>query len=558
MATSAHHPKGRGSGLRKLQIRLYGSFEAKWSDGESLAIRGAKHRALLAMLVTAAHGTHSRGWLQDNLWGRAGPDHGRASLRRALSDLRRTFGEEFEKLFASNNVDISIDMNLVEIIGDPRDGQFLEGISIAEQGFQSWLLEKRNKQSTSNLRLVPGPGERIAPTLAVIPFMTKSRAADDRHFSDLFAQEVTRALSRSRFINVISHLSSRQFEQNVVDLNTVRTTLGIDYIVYGTVQISGDVFRIDADFADAGNGTVHWTRDFTGKVSDLLSGRDPVVADLSRQIGHSVLSASVELAQSRPLPDVDSHALLMSSITLMHQHVRDGFDRAKRQLDELIKRSPNHAILHAWLGMWHVLSVNQGWSLDVGGAAHQASTCTERALNLNSHCSFSLAVDGMVNNNLMKNFDVSSRRFEEALQIDPNNSLAWLLRGTLHAFMDNGAIAVEYTRRARELSPLDPHRYFYDSLSATAHLAANDYPGALTLADASLAANRRHTSTLRVRTIALQRMGRTEEARATAEELLRLEPELTTTAYLANHPAARFETGRNWADALAEAGVPRG
>jgi hypothetical protein len=37
---------------------------------------------------------------------------------------------------------------------------------------------------------------------------------------------------------------------------------------------------------------------------------------------------------------------------------------------------------------------------------------------------------------------------------------------------------------------------------------------------------------------------------------LRLHPGLTVSTYLSRHPAAEFETGRMWANALHKAGLP--
>ena len=73
-----------------------------------------------------------------------------------------------------------------------------------------------------------------------------------------------------------------------------------------------------------------------------------------------------------------------------------------------------------------------------------------------------------MNTNLLKRLDVAQDRYETALQVNPNDSLAWLLKGTLHAFKGEGKTAMEHTQRALRLSPLDPLRYYYDSLAATA------------------------------------------------------------------------------------------
>jgi tetratricopeptide (TPR) repeat protein len=176
---------------------------------------------------------------------------------------------------------------------------------------------------------------------------------------------------------------------------------------------------------------------------------------------------------------------------------------------------------------------------------------------LDPDCGFSLTVDGFVQNNLTRQFEVAANRFNEALDQDPNNPLAWLLKGNMNAFMGNGEDAVTCAARARALSPLDPHQYFFDTLSATAHLANNEYEIALAFADRSMRANNRHASTHRVRTIALQLLDRQKEAEKSATALMQLPGQFTVEGYLQNHSAATFAVGQKWTSALEAAGVPR-
>jgi tetratricopeptide (TPR) repeat protein len=126
----------------------------------------------------------------------------------------------------------------------------------------------------------------------------------------------------------------------------------------------------------------------------------------------------------------------------------------------------------------------------------------------------------------------------------------------MHAFMGDGRPAVDCTQRALKLSPLDPHRYFYDSLAATAYLAAHQYDCALDLGQRSLRANRTHTSTLRAMAIAQWQLGLEDDARKTVQELRRLEPTLTIGRYLERTPAAPYSTGKEWSNALRQAGLP--
>ncbi len=140
--------------------------------------------------------------------------------------------------------------------------------------------------------------------------------------------------------------------------------------------------------------------------------------------------------------------------------------------------------------------------------------------------------------------------------INPSNSLAWLLKGTLHAFRSEGQQAVDHTERALKLSPLDPHRWFYDTLATTACLANQQYERGFELAQRSLRANRKHTSSWRVMTIAQWQLGRFDDARKSVQELMKLQPTLTVSGWLRSSPAADYPIGRAAAEVLRQAGVP--
>src|SRR5262249_44193279 len=152
----------------------------------------------------------------------------------------------------------------------------------------------------------------------------------------------------------------------------------------------------------------------------------------------------------------------------------------------------------AYLAEWHVFKVTQGWFADLQHEADAALGWINRALDVEPADSLALMVNGLVHTNLLRRHDLARESYDLALEKNPSEGLAWLHRGTLWAFQGRGREAVEETDRAMALSPLDPWRYYYDSLRATAALAARDYERAIGLARRSLRSNRTHASTLRV------------------------------------------------------------
>jgi tetratricopeptide (TPR) repeat protein len=157
---------------------------------------------------------------------------------------------------------------------------------------------------------------------------------------------------------------------------------------------------------------------------------------------------------------------------------------------------------------------------------------------------------------MLKKHDVAMQRYELAVTANPNDSLAWLLKGAEHAFTGDGEDAVANTQRAIMLSPLDPHRYYYDSLAATAYLSNHQFELALEAAEFSLRANKNHSSSLRAKAVACWQLGDEDGARAAGKALMSLEPDLTISNWLTRSPSAEHEIGQEWSSILRKIGVP--
>ncbi|MGG7566283.1 hypothetical protein ACQ5SO_08995 [Rhodovulum sp. DZ06] len=585
-------------------LKLYGPFEFGLLGGAPLAL-GAKQQALIAMLALSPQGSRTRGFLQDTLWGNVQSAQAKGSLRNALSQVRKMLGDRADDLLTATRDRVTLNLSMVDLAGDPADGDFLEGMELrSEQAFVTWLQERRDEmragripdrleaerlaaagtQAAARAPAPAGPAPfaaarglmsaaaaaaaapfavspdlELRPAIAVLPFRDFGDDAGGG-LGDALAEDVSRALSRSRGFNVISHLSSRHFAARRATLPQVTAELNPRFLVTGEIRASGERFRLNVDLHDAQSMRLLESREHFGDVPTFLRGELDVARTVVVDASRAAAQLAAEAVRARPLPSLAVHELLMAAIGLMHGADRTQFFLAKEMLDAAVARVPGRAELHAWLGKWHVLRVMKGFGGERDGARAEAIAAakaeTARALDIDPVHPTALTIDGFVHSHLAGEMDVAETRYRQAIEVDENDAFAWLLFGTLHAFRDQAADAVRFTERARRLSPLDPQRYYYDSLGATAYLADRRYAEALDLANRSLCGNRRHPSTLRVRTIALQRLGLTEEARRAAQELMRLEPGLSVSTYLGSHPAGRFETGREWAEALREAGVP--
>ena len=399
--------------------------------------------------------------------------------------------------------------------------------------------------------------DNLEPSIAIIPFSPRLVVGDNGMLGEVIAEELIRGVTRFSELSAISRLSTTAFRDRNLDMEQVAKHLRADYVLTGTYRGDSEKLLLDIELAEVKAGTVIWAHRVEESIKEILNADQQFIRELVAKVGGAIAARELRRSMSQSLPTLKAYSLLLAAITLMHRLSHQDFNQAHALLQTLIDRAPRQAIPLAWSANWHVLKVQQGWSADQRQDAYCALDCTKRALDADPNCSLALAVDGFVHTNLLKQLDVAEQRYDLAIENDSNNSLAWLLRGTLHAFMGHGAQAVNDTQRALKLTPLDPHRYFYESLAATACLAAHDYQGAHDLAARSLRANRTHTSTLRVFAAAQWALGQHEQARESAKELMKLEPGLTVSGWLARSPSAPYSTGKEWAQLLQEIGVPK-
>jgi adenylate cyclase len=403
----------------------------------------------------------------------------------------------------------------------------------------------------------PGlPSHDLLPVLAIVPFTGRDIAPEHGVLGEILAEEMIRELSCSPDLNVISRLSTTAFRGRDCTVQGIGMHLNADYVLSGVYRISGQQVTLDSELAEAKSGKIIWVKRHKGQIAGILSGKRELIDHVVAAVDAAVMSREVQRAYSQALPTLKSYTLMIAAIALMHRLSPHDFEGAQRLLETLVQRAPRQPVPQAWLAKWHVLRVQQGWSANPKEDAALALQCTRRALDTDPQCSLALAVDGFVHTNLLKRLDVGLERYERAIRTNPSDSLAWLLKGTLHAFKSEGLQAVTCTHRALRLSPLDPHRYFYDSLAATAHLSAHQFDRALKAAQRSLRANRTHTSTLRAMAVAQWHLGHHDAARATAQELLKLEPSLTVSGWLERSPSSAYPIGQEWANTFREMGIP--
>jgi len=276
-----------------------------------------------------------------------------------------------------------------------------------------------------------------------------------------------------------------------------------------------------------------------------------------REVAPYLHAAEMNRIRVKRPDSLEAYDLFLRAQENMHNFSRAVFETAEALFDAAIAKDPHYSAALAWRAYWHVLRVGQGWSPDPADDATQADCFARSAIECNNMDPMALAVHGHIASYLYKDFDLAFRRFEAALSINPNAAPVWLWSAAAHAWIGDGARALEEIAKAMALSPFDPLIYAYSSVAAMAYLANGEYDRAIECALRSLRENPTYTRAYRQLVMALVLVGREDEARTRARSLLELEPGLTVTGFRRRYPGSASTHADLFCDALAKAGVPR-
>ncbi len=394
------------------------------------------------------------------------------------------------------------------------------------------------------------------PTIAIIPFTGAQGDPASATIGDLIADGVIAQLSRTAEFKVVSRLSSGALRGRNLALPQVEQLLGARYVMSGSFVSDGKNLLLNAELASAQTVDVVWSDQLRCPIADLLDPQSDLIRQIAAHVHAQVLRAEFSYTATRPLPTLESYSLLLGAITLMHRMSRRDFAQSQRMLDVLIARHPRSPTPRAWLAKWHSLAVAQSWTDDPAREATKSLDMVHSALDLEPNNSLALTIKGLIHGYVQKDFALAHETYASALTNNPSEPLAWIGTAMIHAWQGEGLQAVEAADRALLLSPLDPIKYYFDSLAAVAMLVGGKYGHAIELGQRSLRLNYGLLSTRKCILLAQALSADIEAARLSAAGLLKLEPDFTVASFKINSPLCRTPACSLYAGALAEAGIP--
>jgi adenylate cyclase len=252
------------------------------------------------------------------------------------------------------------------------------------------------------------------PSIAVLPFDNLSGDPGQQYISDGFTEDITTELARFSGLTVASRLAAFHFGSKGKSPLETAQTLGVVYIVEGSVRKSGSRIRITAQLIDARTNVHVWADRYDRDLAEVFAVQDEVVAAIVSMLEGRMAAAEAAIARAKPTTSWSAYDYFLQGRELCNRN-RD--PEAVPFLAKAVSIDSRFALAHAWLAIALLISNLYG-NAGAPGLVAQADAAAGRALELDANDAASQWAKAMV---LFYRGENTRARpyFERALALNP-------------------------------------------------------------------------------------------------------------------------------------------
>ncbi len=514
-------------------------------------------------------------------------------------DIQKAIAEENKKRPVGPLLQFRIGVNLSEVIVEPTS-IFGEGVNIAVRiqglappggisvsaavrdqlgaGSSSWHFDDMGEQQLKNIpRSVRvyrlrgwGDGEMDGapllqapypsperPSIAVLPFASLGSDSAESYFSDGMVEDITTALCRFRWLNVIARNSASAYKGRAADVRQIARELGVRYLVEGSVRRAPGQMRIAAQLIDAASATYLWGEHFDGESSDVFALQDRIAERIVTSIEPRLRTAEIQRARRKPAGNLDAYDYYLRALPHRQAATVEDNAEALRLLRKSLELDPRYAPALATAAMCLSMRRDQGWGALAAAEIEETLRLARAAVKADPDDPVALCLSGHVLATIGGDYEGGLAWIDSALLLNPSFAEGWARSSMVRVYQADYATAIDHAETALKLNALDPHFFLPFFCLGFANLFLERYDEAAIFARRVLKGQILLSTPYRILIVALHRLGRGEEARKTAAEFLGRYPNFRISDWRANTPFTSERQLNLMIESFEAVGLPR-
>ena len=321
---------------------------------------------------------------------------------------------------------------------------------------------------------------------------------------------------------VIAPHSIITYQGKAVSVQEVRKELGARYVVEGSVRKAGDRVLITAQLSDGTAGGYVWAERYERPLHDLFAVQEEVRRKIVAHIGLRLTPEEEGRLQRTYTPSLEAYTNFAQALELLARPTPPGDAQAQQLLENAIALDPSYAVAYAFLGIAYWIEWVVQWS-DDPQLLERAFALAQQALALDDSHPSAHELLGLVYLWRDKQHEQAVAELKRAVAYSPS----WFSANTMLGYALNYAGRPEEAiANAEQVLRLSPRTEDYLPVLAGAYVLTRRYEEAI----ATCQKISYHPYAQLYMALVYSELGREEEARAEAAEILRLNPNFSLEA----------------------------
>ncbi len=365
------------------------------------------------------------------------------------------------------------------------------------------------------------------PSIAVMPFANMSGDSKQEFLCDGITEEIITALSKVPRLFVISRQSTFFYKGKPVKIGQVGEELGVRYVMEGSIQRSADRIRINVQLIDALTGHHLWAERYERDLEDLFVLQDEITMKILTAVRVKLTEGEVAPVYSKYFKGkrgFDCYLKLMEAAKYADRRTIEDNNVARRLNEEAISMCPENPIGYAQLSLVYGVDFTLGNTKSPQETGRKIDELAEKAIAIDD----SLPLPHIVLSftyGYRREYEKAIAKGERAVALDPNGWLAYSAYATALLSACKPEEAIPMFQKAIRLNPNASTITFVNLGHAFRNAgrfeeAVSAYRKGIQRAPNYIIAHIGLGTTFSL-------MGRDNEARAEAKEVLRINPKFS-------------------------------
>jgi DNA-binding winged helix-turn-helix (wHTH) protein/TolB-like protein len=296
---------------------------------------------------------------------------------------------------------------------------------------------------------------RVAPvrSIAVLPFTSFGEERGDEYLELGMADALITRLTNVKNIVVRPSSSVLKYNQPGRDAMVVGRELGVDAVLEGQIQRSGEQVRVTAQLVSMKEGVPLWAETFDVRFTDIFAMQDSISQQLVETLALNLSGEERKQLTRRYTENTDAYEAYIRGRFWWNKRYDEGFRKAIDYFNQAIAIDPNYALAYAGLADCYAILSPYNVSKPEESFP-KAKAAVTRALEIDER--LVEARTSLAHITWMYDWDWAGaeREFRRAIDINPNYATAHEWYSVFLSAMGRHDEAIRTAKQAYQLEPL--------------------------------------------------------------------------------------------------------